>query len=252
MYIMTRGKAFSIHLAISAAVALTISALMLTLWYTTTFFTAAGGQKLLLTILIIDIVVGPLITLIVFNSRKSRKELTFDLAIIATIQIAALIYGMNVMYQSRPVFITFNEDTFFLTSANEIIQEDLPKSKYPEFRSLPLTGPMYAYAAMPTTPEEIDKIQLANMFGKGLHTFPQHLKPYTEFQSKVGQAAKPISELKILHKDRITEIEQEIKFTGKSEAEVGFLPLKGMNTNLTILIDKNEGKVLKVLYITPY
>jgi hypothetical protein len=249
---MTRSKAFSIHLTISAAIALIISALMLTLWYTTTFFTAAGGQKLLLIILLVDITVGPLITLIIFNNKKSRKELTFDLAIIATIQIAALVYGMSVMHQSRPVFITFNNDAFILTSANEMIQEDLPKSKYPEFRSLPLTGPIYAYAAMPTTSEEISEIQMASMFGKGLHTFPQHLKPYTEFQAKVGQTAKPISELKILHKDLIKEIEQEIKITGKSETAVGFLPLKGMNTNLTILIDKSDGKVLKVLKIAPY
>jgi hypothetical protein len=248
---MTRWKAFTIHLTISATIAVGVSALMLMLWYTSIFFAAAGGRTLLILLLGVDVIIGPLITLIIFNAKKSRKMLIFDFSVIAILQIAALIYGMSVMFQSRPVYVAFTKDSFSLVTANEIDRTDLDLSSNPAFKSLPLTGPVFVYAEMPGNASEKKEVEYYMVFGKGLHLYPQYFKPYAEFSHLAGQAAKPVSALKELNGDRITEINQLIESSGRAEAELGFLPLQAKEMSWTVILDKSNGKVLKVLQMNP-
>jgi hypothetical protein len=249
---MTRWKAFSIHLTISAAIAVGVAVLMLWLWYTPAFFSAAGGQTLLLLLLGIDVTLGPLITLVIFNSKKSRKALTFDFSVIAMLQVAALLYGMNVMFQSRPVFVAYLTDSFALATADQISAADLAKSKYPDFQSLPLTGPVYVHAEMPTNANEKGDVELGTALGKGLQCFPQHYRPYSEHMKMAGQAAKPLAELKKLNEDRSTDIDKAVQSSGRSEADLGFLPLSGVDTNLAVLLGKSDGKIIEILQLRPF
>ena len=46
---------------------------------------------LILLMIGVDVVIGPLLTLIVFDPKK--KHLKFDLVVIAALQLAALAYG---------------------------------------------------------------------------------------------------------------------------------------------------------------
>lgn len=88
---MTRGKAAAIHLGISALVAAAVIGLMLMLWYPPPYFEAMGGETLLMLIVGCDVIIGPLITLIIFKPHK--KGLKTDLTIIGCVQVAALAYG---------------------------------------------------------------------------------------------------------------------------------------------------------------
>ena len=248
---MTRKKAFSIHLATSAIIATCISVPLLLLWYTPDFFAAANAQILLLLLLGVDVVLGPLITLIIFNSKKSRKELIFDFSIIASLQVAALLYGMSISFQARPVFVAFTQDSFTVAIANQILDINLERSKHPEFKSLSLTGPVYVYAEMPIDQKERDDIEYSKIFGMGLHCFPEYFKPYTENMKIAGQAAKPLSAMTKLADGDIAVLNKAVKRSGKPESEIGYLPLKGMRKDLTILLDKNDGKILDVLQISP-
>ena len=54
---------------------------MLAVWYPQPYFAAMGGATLILLLIGVDVVIGPLITLIVFDPKK--KSLRFDLAVIA-------------------------------------------------------------------------------------------------------------------------------------------------------------------------
>jgi hypothetical protein len=249
---MTRWKAFSIHLVLSATIALGVALLMLLVWYTPSFFSASGGQRLLLIILAVDITLGPLITLVIFNTKKSRKALTFDFSVIAVLQFAALFYGMSVMFQSRPVFVAYMKESFALATADQISEADLTKSKYPNFKSLPLTGPVYVYAEMPTNTNEKGDVELGTALGKGLQCFPQHYRPYTEHMKIAGREAKPLEELKKLNEGRITDINQAILSSGRSEAELGFLPLRALDMDLTVLLGKSDGKVIEILQMRPF
>ncbi len=233
-------------------IAVVVLALMLLLWYAPPFFSAAGGHQVLLILLGVDVTLGPLITLIIFNPQKTRKALAFDLSVIAILQISALIYGMSIMFQTRPVFVVFSMNSFDLVTANLLSKEDIAKAKYPDYRSLPLTGPVYVYSEMPTDIKEKNEVVLSAFSGKDLPQFPQYYQPYSEHMSAVGQAAKPIAELKKLNPDRIAEIENAVRATGLTEAGLGFLPLRAKYENIAVVVRKSDGKVLTTLKMSPW
>src|SRR5215218_9788376 len=106
----TRWQAAPVHLVISAIIAVLVFATMLLLWYPRPYFTVAGGFTLMLLLIGVDVVIGPLLTLVVFDPRK--KSLKFDLAVIVVLQLAALIYGVWIMFSARPVFVAFAGDRF--------------------------------------------------------------------------------------------------------------------------------------------
>src|SRR5262245_26907069 len=107
---MTRWKAAAIHSSISAVIALLVGALLFGVWYPPPYFHAAGADELVLLLVGVDLGIGPLLTLIVFRSGK--PGLRFDLWVIACAQTVALIYGLSIMLQSRPVFLVAAFDRF--------------------------------------------------------------------------------------------------------------------------------------------
>lgn len=248
---MSRWKASSIHLAVSAIVAVTVLALMLLVWYPHPIFAAVGGHQVLLILLGVDMTLGPLITLLIFNTKKSRRALTLDLSIIAILQVSALIYGMSVVFHARPAYLVFVNDSFELVTANMLSEEDLAKSKYPDFRSLPVTGPVHVYAEMPAGVTEMGEVILSELNGKGLPQLPQYYKPYAEHMAAAGQAAKPMAELKKLNPDRAGEIDDEVRASGRDEMDIGFLPLHAKQEPIAVLVGKGDGKVLKMLNMRP-
>src|SRR5207237_5351990 len=89
--IRTRWQASATHLLISVLIGLAMLLLMLELWYPSPLFEAAGGNGLFLIVVGVDIVIGPLITLVIF--KRGKPGLKLDLALIAVLQLAALTYG---------------------------------------------------------------------------------------------------------------------------------------------------------------
>ena len=249
---MTRWKAALIHLSLSAIIAAAVLALMLLVWYPYPLFAAVGGQQVLLILLGVDVTLGPLITLTIFNTKKSRKVLTFDLSVIAILQTAALIYGMSVVFQARPVYVAFSKDSFDLVTANMLSNEDIAKARYPDYRSLPLTGPVYVYAEMPADIKERNEVVLGALSGKDLAQFPQYYLPFDTHSAAAGKAAKPLAELKEIYPERSAEIENAVRSSGLSEADVGYVPLRAKHQNLSVLVGKADGKVVKILRIDPW
>ena len=80
---------------------------MLLWWYSPPFFMFDGGWQVLRLIVLVDVVLGPLFTLIVFD--RAKRALRRDLAVIALVQAAALAYGAWIMHAYRPAFIVYAE-----------------------------------------------------------------------------------------------------------------------------------------------
>lgn len=111
-------QAFLIHLGLSASVVGLLALLMLTMWYPEPWFSHDGGWHVFRLILLVDVVLGPTMTLVVF--RRGKPELRRDLSIVAAIQIAALAYGAVLMFLYRPAFIVYAENNFFTVPWTEI------------------------------------------------------------------------------------------------------------------------------------
>ncbi len=114
-----RYQAFAVHMAISLVIFFILLVCITQYWYPGILFDTGNGWKAIGMIVGIDLVLGPLLTLIVFNHNKS--SLKFDLAIIALVQTAALAYGTWTIHQTRPVALAFINNSFMTIFANSDI-----------------------------------------------------------------------------------------------------------------------------------
>lgn len=111
-------KAAAIHLAISMGIAALAMGLVYGLWYPSPLHTALGVGSIFLLIVVIDLILGPLLTYVVYTPNKS--SLRFDLTVIACVQIAALLYGLHTVGSGRPAYMVFTKDRFNLVLAYEV------------------------------------------------------------------------------------------------------------------------------------
>jgi hypothetical protein len=246
---MSRWRAAALHLGVSIAVATLVFAVIFFVWYPSPLFESAGGRHLFLVVAMVDVTIGPLITLIVF--RAGKRGMRFDLATIAVMQVAALSYGVWVLYEARPVWIVFVKDRFELVRANNVMDAELAKAK-PPFAELPLRGPELAGARAPTNPDEQFRIAMSAMAGQDLHTYPQYLIPYAEVKRSAASRSQPLKRLAELNPGLGPEVERLVKGLGKPEAQVRFLPMRAGKVDLSVLVDATTGDVLRITALRPW
>ncbi len=247
---LDRWKASALHLALSAAIAAAVVTLMLAVWYPQHYFAAMGGATLVLLLIGVDVVIGPLITLIVFDPRK--KSLRFDLAVIAALQLAALAYGCSVMFDARPVFNVFVVDRFEVVAANGVDEGSLEKAA-PEFRTLPLTGPKVIAARQPDDAKRLAEITIsAARGGADLANLAELYVPYAQFRQDAGKSARPLSGLAKRQPQEAAAIQAFIAASGRTEDAIGYLPMKARNQDMAVVVDAKSGDVVGVLPVYPW
>lgn len=246
---MTRFKAFGIHLAISAVIAIAVVATMLFVWYPGPFFSAMGGNNLVMILIGVDVVLGPLITLVIFNPRKARHLLKLDFSIIGTLQLAALAYGITVIAEVRPVYMVFTVDRFDLVGASDIKPAELAKVTDPQFKEVSLGRPRTIAVRSPKDPEEQFRVIQSALTGSDLQTFPQYYVPYEAMASEALAKAKPVDKLV---KSFPAEMESALRDVGRSAAEVRYLPVKGRAKDYSVLLDAKTGAELGIAKVIPW
>jgi hypothetical protein len=245
--LLARSKAGALHLLASLLVAICVT-LPLILWlYPSPFLEAAGGSSLLLMILGIDVVLGPLLTFLVFDRRKA--SLKRDLRVIIGIQLIALVYGLYVTSLSRPVFMTFVVDRFEMVSAAEVDDEEMARAPV-QFRDMKWGHPIQAFAEQPTDPKERQDVLFAFVkSGIDLKQFFRYYKPFETALPLIRQRAQAVESLKKFNpvKDVDTALEPYQK-----SAELRFVPMQGKKRDLTVLVDAKDGRLIKVIDLRPW
>jgi hypothetical protein len=211
------------HVAVSALIAAVVAAITLGLWYPGAIGDMAGGRKLFFLILGVDVVMGPLLTLVVFDKRKPRRELVRDLAVIAALQLGALAYGGHTLYIARPVALVQEPGRFRIVTANDVQVDDLPNAR-PEFRELPLDGP-WVLGTRPTRPDE--KLESLDQALKGFDVGqrPSRWQPYAESRAAILADSKPVAELLKRHVAREAELRAALAGAHLDAASAHYLPV---------------------------
>ena len=247
--VMNRYRAALTHFGISVLVVGTVFVLVYFLWYPEPLFRGAGGRDLFLVLALVDVTVGPLVTLIVF--KPGKKGLRFDLAVIAVLQLAALAYGTHVVFQARPVWVVFIKDRFDMIRANQVQEESVEKAR-PEFQGLSVTGPRVAGARIPKDADEQFRTMLTALAGADVSAYPQHYVPYDEVRDEVRARAKPMQRLRELNPDAGARIDAALRRLGRPEEEVAFLPLRAGKQDLSVLVDGKTGQFLALGDFRPW
>lgn len=242
---VTRWKASGLHLLISVAIAAAALALMLLVWYPHPLFRAAGGDDLLLLLVGVDVVIGPLITLIIF--RPGKRGLKFDLAAIGTLQLAALLYGMSIVYLARPAFIVFAKDRFEIVTAVEMEEKDLRASRHPEFSRVPVGGPVWAYGEFPADPAERSKLVESALAGRDIQHFPRFYRPYEAGVPEILSRALPVERVRKTTPSAGRAVDAWLRESGTPENAVRYLDLRAPRYWVAVLVDAKTARPLKML-----
>jgi hypothetical protein len=247
-----RVVAALIHFAVTLLIAGIASALIFLVWFPGELAAMVGGAKLFLIVVVSDLVLGPLMSLVIYTSKKSRRVLIVDYAIIATVQMAALIYGVMIVAGSRPVFVAFAVDRLEVLTAFEISDADLAGGVEPQYRSLSWFGPRLVAIQLPLdTKERNDLILSAVTGGKDARFLPKYYRAFDTAREQALAKSQPIETLLASSSDEKSRIEAAIEATGKSENDLRWLLVHHRFGFATAFIDAHSGEPVKYLLLSP-
>ena len=83
------------HLVVSLILASLAALLVFAVWYPYPYSELTGGLNLYTLVVSVDIVCGPLLTLVLASPKKKLRERITDFSLVGIIQLAALIYGLH-------------------------------------------------------------------------------------------------------------------------------------------------------------
>jgi hypothetical protein len=246
-----RVRAAGVHLLLTGILAAAVLALVLGLWYPDPLHRLFGVGAILAIVIGVDLVLGPLLTLLVFDRRKPR--LMWDLAAIAVLQLVALGYGLHTVYQGRPAFVVFVKDRFEMIAPADLREAERAAARdNPHARALP-TGPRWVAARMPESSEELARITLeAIAHGRDVQHHPRLYVGYEDEAAAVVARALPIERLRALNPAGAARIDQAVRATGRPETALRYLPLRGRGSDGAVLIGHPDARVLATVPLMPW
>jgi hypothetical protein len=246
---MTRFRAFAIHLTASATIFLIFLGIMFFVWYPAPYFAIDGGWKVLRILAGVDVVLGPLLTLIVF--KPGKPSLKFDLSCIVLLQLGALLYGGTIIYQQRPAFVVFGVDRFTSIPAAEA---DFEQIKYPELKRSAGIGPRLAQARPPDDP----KLRQELLFGvllegqKDLEFRAEQYEPYRPDLAQLRSRSLDLAQIAARDETAKAAI---TAFANRHDGRLDdyfYLPLRGKNQDLVLALSARDGMPAGWIPISPW
>lgn len=228
--------AFAIHLSISFVIALLAVGLVFFVWYPAPLHTALGVTKIFLLLLLIDVVLGPILTFIVY--KKGKRTLVMDLAVIAVLQFAALFYGLWVVAEGRPAWLVFGGNHFELVRKVDIEPRDLTRQPSwwgPEWVSIqePLKLNHSLFSST------IDSNQ-------SLYRQPKNYRELSLDSNRIKNRALPLS---LLERSNSTKaVNTLLNRWPKADS---WLPLQSKEQNMVVLINKDTAAVVAIVDLKP-
>jgi hypothetical protein len=159
----SRFKAAGIHLSLSLVVFGVALYLILVEWYPGFHFLVDGGWRGVRIMAGVDLVLGPTLTLIIFNPFKARRLILLDLACIAVVQIGALVWGFYAVHGQRPVAVSYYEGAFLSLTAEPLQIEKQPADYANRFSA---RRPPFVYIRQAADENEEVRMAMQEVMGK--------------------------------------------------------------------------------------
>ena len=241
-----RLQASAAHFALSLAIAAIAALLVFGIWYPYPYREISGGRELFLIVVAVDVILGPLITLAVFNRKKALVELRRDLAVVAALQLAALTYGLWTVAVARPVHMVFEIDRFRVVHAIDI-EPELLKLTPAGIDALPLTGPTLLTLRSFKDANEKMEYTMAALQGVSLASRPDLWQTYEKGVVDILKSSKPASELKGRFGSQVNEIDRVLLAVGRKSDNVVYVPLVGRKSFWTVFLDPVDATILATM-----
>lgn len=239
-----RLLAAGVHLCASIAVAALSAILVFQLWYPSPFNDVAGGRDLFKLIVGVDLVLGPLLTFLVFNRRKSSRELRTDIGLIVLVQVLALGYGLWTVFLARPVYLVHEVDRFRVVTASDIDPGELEQA-LPEFRRLPLYGVQVIGVRQAQTPEEkLHSLDQA-LAGKDVSLRPGWWLPLGQNHLAImKERGRSVASYQNASEEAKSLLHQLLKRHQLGDEAVWVFPLMGRISSWSVVVRKADASIV--------
>lgn len=245
MTLPSRISAFLIHLTASLAVALLVAVLVFNVWYPSPLDEALGVTHVFWLLILIDITVGPLLTLLVFDLAK--KTLAMDLTLITCLQLAALGYGLWIIAEGRPAWIVFNIDRFDVVTAVDIDTRRIDKA-YARYRNAPWLGPQWVGAIKPEDMELQNRIIFESaQGGSDIAQRPDLYVPLSYLTAAIRRQAQPLEKL-----NKSNESKKVRELARSRPLATAWVPLMARSNPMVVLLANNSNEILGVAKLKPW
>ncbi len=243
-------RAGLLHFLASLSVALCVAGLVFFVWFPGALRDLTDGGALFLILMAVDVVCGPVLTLVLYNPSKPRDKWRLDLGLIVLTQLAALLYGMGQVASARPVFVAFEGDRFRIVQALDVSPSRLNEAP-PGLQNLSYTGPNFLGVRLAKTgdPDHLASLQMSI---QGLHPAfrPSRWQTYESQVPEVLAQLKPVRDLRDKNPEKIEVLKASLSKLGLSDDQVGYLPLvRDAVTDWVVLVERSNGAPRAYLHL---
>ena len=235
-----RLRACAIHFALSLIIASLAAWVVFGVWYPYPYRELSGGRELFTLVVVVDVLLGPLITLVIFNAAKTRRHLAIDFTVVGLLQIGALTYGLWAVFMARPVHLVFEYSRMAVVHAVDVAPETLAKAP-PSLAQLPLQGPTLLSLRPLQGAETIESV-LQAAGGIAQAAQPALWQPYDAAREQILHVSVPAARFKERFADHGHEIDRAVARTGRPLSALRSLPLLSRQMAWTVLIDAQSAQ----------
>jgi hypothetical protein len=241
-----RLKALGLHLLASAtALSLILGALYFG-WYRWPGWYLADVTGVVIVMIGVDVVIGPLLTFVVANAGKPRRELKRDIAIIVAVQLCALIYGAGSLWSGRPLYYAFSESVLQMVQAYDINAEDarVARDKNAELAPHWYSLPRWIWAPLPQNSDEREKIVAAAISGgDDVISLPTHFKNWEQGLPSLREQLKKLDTVGYFAPDEKKKLKARMQAAGFKTDQQDEMPLSGRGKPLLVVFDLTNLKI---------
>lgn len=234
------SKAMGIHFLLSALMAGLVGLLVFVVWFPYPYREFAGGKDLFLLIVGVDLVCGPMLTMVLYDHLKSKRELVIDMMLVALLQLAALCYGAWTMYQVRPLYLVHEMDRFKVISLADVdsaelvnVSEELKVSFFEQPKIVSLRE---------LNQEERQKVLLESIGGgRDYGDHPRFYVLYDIYQAtKVYSRSKSLINFIKKYPEKQVDVDKLSLVVGVETTQLRYLPIKARQDWIAVLDSKGK------------
>jgi hypothetical protein len=245
-----RLKAFSLHLLGSATALTLILGTLYFGWYRWPGWRLADATTVVVVLVGVDLVLGPLMTFIIANKNKSRRELTRDIGIIVAVQVCALIYGAASLWNGRPLYYAFSENILQLVQAYDINshEAELGRQQNAELAPHWYSLPRWIWAPLPADPEEAKKIVAGAVFSGAddVISMPRYYKHWEQGLPTLRGQLKKVDDVLYFPRADKNKLKERLGAAGIAADQMNTMPLTGRGKPLLAVFDLANLKIIGI------
>jgi hypothetical protein len=244
--VSSRLRAFLLHLSVSVILGLLTFMLVFWVWYPAPLYKAAGVTGIYLLLLVVDVLLGPSLTLAVAAPGKKKVLLLLDLTVIIAVQLSAFIYGIYTVAEGRPAWLVLSNNRFNLVRVADIEQNQADQAQ-PEYRQPSWGKPQWVSSPLPQDVEARNAIFNESLAGLEIYQQPRYYRPLSEGHALIQEKSQALDVLQKFNP--ATEIQE--KLTPYPEADA-WMPLRSDGIDMVVLLRKKEGQVVALVDLRPW